>query len=262
MKTRSITCILTAISMTAVHAATTSIFDDSFSGFNNGNLNNQFNWGSQAAFSVNNGNVIVTSSSGVFARAQRFGGFRPEVGDQVRITVSDFAITGSLGIGNEDFRFGIASSPENTGAQTPQVYASVAHNASSLTIGGATDTGYNLGDQLSVVLTLTRQSSNSWSLESQINNVTDGTSVTGSATPGNENGNAGASAGLTLSQYLEADSNNKATFGMRLVGGNTGAQYNIGGVKLETIAVPEPSTSISLISALTLLILRRGRRTT
>ena len=90
MKTRSITCILTAISMTAVHAATTSIFDDSFSGFNNGNLNSQGNWGSQAAFSVNNGNVIVNSSSGVFARAQRFGGFRPEVGDQVRITVSNF----------------------------------------------------------------------------------------------------------------------------------------------------------------------------
>ena len=109
--------------MTAVsQAATTVVFDDSFGGFTDGGLNEQGNWGSQAAFTIADGSGSA-NASGTYARAQRFGAFRPEVGDQVRITVSGFSITGALGNGTDQFRIGIAALPENTGNQTPQVGA-------------------------------------------------------------------------------------------------------------------------------------------
>ena len=129
----------------------------------------------------------------------------------------------------------------------------------SLTIGGATDTAYDLGDEITVALTLTRTVADSWSLDSQITNVTDSTIFTGSATPTNLDGAAGASIGLTLGEYLDAAPGNNALFGMRLVGNNTGSTFNIGGVKLETIAVPEPSSS-ALLGLSGLLVLARRRR--
>jgi len=257
MKSKLITCAVVAALTAVSQAATTVVFDDSFGGFTDGGLNEQGNWGSQAAFTIADGSA---NASGTYARAQRFGAFRPEVGDQVRITVSGVSITGALGNGTDQVRIGIAALPENTGNQTPQVGANVALSAgTSLTIGGATDTAYDLGDEITVALTLTRTVADSWSLDSQITNVTDSTIFTGSATPTNLDGAAGASIGLTLGEYLDAAPGNNALFGMRLVGNNTGSTFNIGGVKLETIAVPEPSSS-ALLGLSGLLVLARRRR--
>ena len=258
MKSKLITCAVVAALTAVSQAATTVVFDDSFGGFTDGGLNEQGNWGSQAAFTIADGSA---NASGTYARAQRFGAFRPEVGDQVRITVSGFSITGALGNGTDQFRIGIAALPENTGNQTPQVGANVALSAgTSLTIGGATDTAYNVGDELLVALTLTRTAADAWSLDSSITNVTDGgPAFTGSATPINLDGAVGASIGLTLGEYLDAAPGNNALFGMRLVGNNTGSTFNIGGVKLETIAVPEPSSS-ALLGLSGLLVLARRRR--
>ncbi|MEJ6700849.1 MAG: PEP-CTERM sorting domain-containing protein [Akkermansiaceae bacterium] len=261
MKSKLITCAVVAALTAVSQAATTVVFDDSFTGFSNSGLSEQGNWKSQAAFTVASETAIATSG-GAFARAQRFGAFRTEVGDQVRITVSGFSITGAVGNNSEDFRLGIAATPEHTGAQTPQVAASLVHDggSTSLTIGGATDTAYNLGDELTVALTLTRTAADAWSLDSSITNVTDGgPAFTGSATPINLDGAAGASIGLTLGEYLDAAPGNNALFGMRLVGNNTGSTFNIGGVKLETIAVPEPSSS-ALLGLSGLLVLARRRR--
>ena len=260
MKSKLITCAVVAALTAVSQAATTVVFDDSFTGFSNSGLSEQGNWKSQAAFTVASETAIATSG-GAFARAQRFGAFRTEVGDQVRITVSGFSITGAVGDDSEDFRFGIAATPEHTGAQTPQVAASLVHDGgTSLTIGGATDTAYNLGDELTVALTLTRTAADAWSLDSSITNVTDGGSAfTGSATPINLKGAAGASIGLTLGEYLDEDLGNSAQFGMRLLNNATGSTFNIGGVKLETIAVPEPSSS-ALLGLSGLLVLARRRR--
>ena len=144
MNIKIITCIALASLSTTANAGL--IFSDSFSGFTDGKLNGQGNWGSQNAFEVASGSVVVTSGPSVFARAQRFSAFRPEIGDEVIITLNNFSITTSVGNNSEDFRIGIAASVENTGGQTPQVAASLIHDGStSLTIGGATDTAYKLG---------------------------------------------------------------------------------------------------------------------
>ena len=263
MNIKIITCIVLASFSTTANAGL--IFSDSFSGFTDGNLDGQGNWGSQNPFQIASGSVVVTSTAGVFARAQRFGAFRPEIGDEVIITLNDFSMTNSVGNNTEDFRIGIAASTETTGAQTPQVAASLIHDGStSLTIGGATDTAYNLGDELTVSLALTRTGADAWSLTSSITNVTDSNAVfTGSAVPTNLDGNLGASDGLTLGEYLDTDTNHKALFGMRLIGANTGSTYNIGGVSLtlnSPAVVPEPSTCLMFLSGLALGALRRGRR--
>lgn len=265
MKNKLITFVVVAVS-TALSQGATVVFDDSFAGFNDAALNGQGNWGSQAAFSVAGG-FATASANGSFARAQRFGAFRPEVGDQVRITVSGFSITGSAGNGSDQFRIGIQALPENTGTVTPQVGANLALNAgNSLSIGGATDTGYDLGDNLTLLLTFTRTAADAWSLDSQISNLSDSTVFTGSAAPTNLTGSSTAtppvgtsSNGDTLGNYLVEDPDNKAQFGMRLLGTNTGSIFSVGGVKLEVIPVPEPSSSVLLLSALMLGLTRRSR---
>lgn len=267
MKNKLITFVVVAVS-TALSQGTTVVFDDSFAGFNDAALNGQGNWGSQAAFSVAGG-FVTANNSGSFARAQRFAGFRPEVGDQVRITVSGFSISGNLGNGSDQFRIGIQALPENTGTVTPQVGANIALNAgNSLSIGGATDTGYDLGDNLTLLLTFTRTAADAWSLDSQITNLTDTTIFTGSTAPTNLTGSSTAtppvgtagSNGITLGNYLLGDSNNQAQFGMRLLANSTSSTFSIGGVKLELIPVPEPSSSVLLLSALMLGLSRRSRR--
>ena len=257
MKNNLITLLLIAASAAFSQSATV-VFDDSFAGFNDGALSGQGNWSSQAAFSIAGG-FATASASGSYSRAQRFGAFRPEVGDQVRITVSGFSISGSLGNGTDQFRIGIQAQPENTGTVTPQVGANIALNAgNSLSIGGATDTGYDLGDNLTVMLTFTRTAADAWSLDSQITNISDSAIFTGSAAPTNLNGSAGSN-GDTLGNYLLVDPDNKAQFGMRLLNNNTGSTFSVGGVKLEVIPVPEPSSSVVLLSALILGLFRRNR---
>lgn len=265
MKSKLITSLVVA-SFTAVSNAATTVFDDSFAGFNDGALNGQGNWGSQGAYSIAGG-FVTANASGAFARALRFGQFRPEVGDQVRITVSGFSITEFAGNGTEQFRIGIQALPENSGNVTPQVGANVALTAgNSLSIGGATDTAYNLGDNLTVLLTFTRTAADAWSLDSQISNLTDATIFSGSAAPTNLPGNststpeAGTSSnGDTLGNYLDENLDNRAQFGMRLLANTTNSRFNIGGVKLELIPVPEPSSSVVLLSALMIGLLRRNR---
>lgn len=240
------------------------VFDDSYSGFTDGNLNGQGNWSAQTPFEVSTGKVVVTSVTNRFARALRFGAFRPEIGNIVRITLSGFSITDAVGNGREDYRIGFAATPEHTGAQTPQVAASLEYDSTSLRIGGATVTNYDLGDQLTLELTFTRTGADTWSLDSSVTNITDGNAVfSGSGTPTNRTGDAGASSGLTLGQFLEADSDNKANFGMRLVGNGTGSTFNIGGTKLELLtapAVPEPSTSLAFILTAAYGVLGARRR--
>jgi len=265
MKSKLITSLVVAL-FTAVSNAATTVFDDSFAGFSDGALNGQGNWGSQGAYSIAGG-FVTANASGTFARALRFGQFRPEVGDQVRITVSGFSITEFAGNGTEQFRIGIQALPENSGNVTPQVGANVALTAgNSLSIGGATDTAYNLGDNLTVLLTFTRTAADAWSLDSQISNLTDTSIFTGSAAPTNLPGNststpqAGTSSnGDTLGNYLDENLDNRAQFGMRLLANTTNSRFNIGGVKLELIPVPEPSSSVVLLSALMIGLLRRNR---
>ncbi|MFD2257619.1 PEP-CTERM sorting domain-containing protein [Luteolibacter algae] len=242
-------------------AAVGLVFDSDFgSGFTDGALSTQNNWEAQASWMISGGNAQNASN---YSRARNFTTFVPAVGETVKITLTDVFVTGT-GTG-ASFAFGIAALSEHTGATTPQVSATLSLGQGTLAIGGATDTGYTMGtsssDLVNIVLSFTRTGSDAWSLASSITNTTDSQSFTGSAAPSNQTGSAGAAApsnGLTLGQYLDANSLHAARFGMRGTSSTSNDNIlNVGGVKVEV--VPEPSALLlSLVGCVGLLRRRRA----
>lgn len=236
-------------------SADIAVFNDSFAGSADGPLTGGAPlWEGQAHWNIAGG--MVTNSNS-WQRARRFGGFRAEVGESVKITLSGLSMTGT-GNGADNFAFGFQKTNEHTGIEAPQVRAGLNFGGTSLTVGGATDTGYNSGDIVDVMLTFERTGADAWSLSSMINNLTDGTMFSGSATPDNLGGMATPE---TVGQWMDADGANQILYGMR--GLNNGSNVNtlaISGIALDVIQpIPEPSAAIVFCAIGFGLITRRRK---
>lgn len=256
---RSGLVLLTLLIITSPsYAGLVNVFCDDFSSssFSDGALQGQ-GWNAQGNWTVAGGRA--GSAGTAFHRARRFAGFRVEDTEQLKITLSDVMINGSGSGSSSLFAFGFAKQNEHAGATTPQVRSELQFNGTSLSIGGATDTGYSSGESFDLMLTFTR-SGNSWGLSTMLTNNTDGTSFTG--TNANPTDLAGTVSGSneTATQWLNQSSSNILHFGMRELG-NFGNSISMAGVKVDLItieAVPEPSSAILFVSSM-LIVLRRKR---
>ncbi|MEM7559810.1 MAG: hypothetical protein AAF394_11885, partial [Planctomycetota bacterium] len=151
------------------------------------------------------------------------------------------------------FAFGVAKSNEHAGAQSPQLRGEVQFNGTSLSIGGATDTGYQSGDSVDLTLTFARTGS-SWNLETTIANNTDSTFFSGSdASPSDL---AGSVSSETVVEWMDLSASNELRFGMRELGVFNNAA-SLGSVRVERFAVPEPN---SFVIGLAFFMLRRRSR--
>lgn len=231
------------------------IFDHDFSGDADGSINGAANWNGQAPWTIASGRVVHTPIG--YSRAENFAAFAPGVGDVVEITITDLIFDGA-GAGAADiYAFGFASSPEHSGAVTPQVQARLQFDGTNLNFGGAS-IAYDAadsttdplnpvaGDSVNVTLSYTRLESGEWDLISTIDNTTDATSNTGAAiTATNEAGQTAGSAGLTVAEYLDLDISNNVQFGMRGIN-NTGGTISLAGIKVELLAAPDPGPDLGV----------------
>ncbi|MEM6883437.1 MAG: PEP-CTERM sorting domain-containing protein [Verrucomicrobiota bacterium] len=258
MKKKLITFAMTAVlACIGTTGSAQVIFNTDFGSSADGATNTVSGWESQPVWAISGGNIQFTGNS--FGRARNFGTFAPNVGDTVRVILTDLVRTGD---GGEIYRFGIANDAEHTGANTPMVGTEATWSGSNFVIGGATDTAYNSGDLLTIQMDFTRLATGSgWNLTTTINNTTDGSNfASGTAlTSFNTDGQTGAGLGLTASEYIDAAGSLR--YGMRGFGGGAGNDtLDIGGISLEVIAVPEPSTFALLgLGVLSLALLRRRK---
>ncbi|MEO0795259.1 MAG: PEP-CTERM sorting domain-containing protein [Verrucomicrobiota bacterium] len=245
----------------AVLCSGQTIFSTDFGTAPDGPISGAAGWEGQAAWTISGGNAINGAN---FSRARNLASFGIGVGDTVSVLLTDVVFTGAGNGGNDLYAFGVAALPEHTGAQTPQVRAELQFTGTSLSVGSATDTAYAAGsDVLDIQMDFVRLANGSWDLTPTITNKTDATSFVGSTIVAtNLVGNTGAAAGLTLSEYLDADPGNTARFGMRgLTSNTTDAAIAIGGISVDLVVVPEPST-YALITGLIVIgfgVIRRRK---
>ncbi|WOO43635.1 PEP-CTERM sorting domain-containing protein [Rubellicoccus peritrichatus] len=220
-----------------------TIFTTDFGAFADGPIANATGWEGQPLWTISGGNATLGST---FQRARNFSPIIPNVGDSVVVTLTDVVFTGAGNGGNTLYTFGLAAQTEHTGSQVPQVGSELEFTGTNLTVGGAVDPNYNAGsDVFNATMTFVRLNDGNWNLTSSLTNTTDAMTYNGSTiTATNLVGTSGgASDGLTLSQYLALDPGvNNALYGMR---GNTSgvdAAIAIGGVTVDFVSVPEPST--------------------
>ena len=189
------------------------VYEGNFCDFADGPLGGQGGWEAQATWMVSGG---MATSTGSFQRARQFTPFTVAVGDVIRMTI-EASFTGTPGA-SELARFGISNQPEHTGATVPQVFAGVTWNGTDLTVGGATDTGYDSGDTIQIELTITRgASSGAWQMNTRLSNTTDGTNFAAASNPADVVGSVSAS---NVWDFL--DGGGSALLGMHAFN-NTGA---------------------------------------
>jgi len=229
------------------------VFADDFSGVADGALNGVAGWDAQNAWTVSGG---MATMSGNWERGRRTAGFRTEIGEGFKISLSNLSITGT-GNGTQDiFQVGVAKSDETAGQNTPQLGTGIKLDGSNLNIAGAVDTGYDSGDSIDLMLTLTRLGSDSWAMETMITNTTDSTSFSSSNGPMNGVGNAANP--ITVGAWFDAAATNEAFFGIRGFNNANGATISVGGIQLDTIAaVPEPGSVVMFSVALGIMFRRR-----
>ena len=229
--------------LTAAHAEV--VIDDDFSTFLDGGLAGQGAWEGQPNWTVMGGQMVASNS---WQRARNLTPFSLNVDDQIKVS-ANMTIRGADD-GGVSFKVGIANESEHTGANTPQVGADVELNGTSLTIGGATDTGFDSGDEINLTLTLTRDAAiDAWMMDSMIENVTDGTMFSATSTPADS---AGQVNGLTA--WANADAGNSLRFGLRELGNNANLSFAVSTLLVETIPVPEPSSLLLLAGSLAGLV--------
>ena len=197
------------------------VYEADFSTFQTNFLGRQDGWEAQDAWVVTGG---VANNSGNWTRARQLSPITMAVGDQIRIT-TDMSFTGAPG--PEDFySMGLAKNNEDTGNNTPQVEGIVNWQGSNLSIGGATDSGYDSGDVVTMTLLFTREAmTNEWTLETMIENQNDGTCFSGMTMPTDDPGTI-----TTETAWEWLDTGDTAFFGMRNLnnsGGVTVAMNNI-----------------------------------
>ncbi|MEM9411792.1 MAG: dockerin type I domain-containing protein [Planctomycetota bacterium] len=160
------------------------IYEADFATFNTDFLANQDGWEAQNQWVVTGG---VANASGSWARARQLSPFNLAVGDNLRIT-ADLSFAGTPGAA-DFYSLGIAKSNEDTGANMPQVEGLFNWQGSALSVGGATDMGYDSGDAVTVTMLFTREATaNTWTLETMIDNTTDGTCFSGMTAPTDDPG--------------------------------------------------------------------------
>lgn len=237
------------------------VFNTDFGAASDGGMTEAAGWEGQAAWTISSGNATNAAN---YSRARNLTQFKVAVGETVVVNITDLVFTGAGNGGNSLYSFGLASELEHTGAQMPQVAAELSFTGSSLSIGGVTDTAYAAGsDIVDIELQFTRLATGSgWDLVASINNKTDGTNFNGTTIAStNIAGQTGDNAGLTLSQFLDADTtNNDARFGMRgTTGAATDAAIAIGGVSVSVIPEPGSFAMIAGLFGLGLVTVRRKR---
>ena len=163
------------------------VYDVNFCDLDLAPLDGQDGWEGQADWVVTGG---MANANGSWSRARQLSPITMAIGDQIRITAGMSFTDGGMGApGTNNFSIGMAKQTEHTGANLPQVEAIANWSGTTLTFGGATDPAYDSGDELLVTLLFTREATlNTWSLETTLENVTDGTSFTGSESPTDDPG--------------------------------------------------------------------------
>ena len=191
------------------------VYEANFCDFNTAPLGGQDGWEGQADWIVTGG---MANADGSWARARQLSPITLAVDDSIRITTEmSFTDSGMGTSGNDSFSIGLAKQNEHTGANMPQVEAIANWSGTTLNFGGATDTGYDSGDTLIVTLLFTRGAAiNEWSLETTLQNQTDGTEFTGSAVPVDDPGSV-----TTETCWEWLDTGGAAFMGMRQLNNST-----------------------------------------
>ena len=184
------------------------IYDVNFCDLATAPLGGQDGWEGQPDWVVTGG---MANANGSWTRARQLSPLTMTVGDQIRVT-AEMSFSGKAG-GTDFFSLGMAKNNEDTGANMPQVEGIANWSGTTLSFGGATDTGYDSGDTILVTMLFTREATlNSWTLDTTLENLTDATTFSGTTAPVDD---PGSTSPETLWEWL--DTGDTGFFGMRML---------------------------------------------
>lgn len=205
-----------------------------FCTFTDGALGGQGGFEGQPDWTITGGMATISAS---WSRARNIASsslFNLQVGDRLAIT-ANMSFSGTPG--PEEFvRIGFSKNNEHTGAVIAPVSGGATWVGSELSIGGATDTGYDDGDELAVSMIFTRGAAlNEWLLETTIENITDGTMFEGSTAPADAPGTV-----TTETVWEWMDAGNSGGLGMRGWNNTGGVTTSIKTLTVEKNPVTDP----------------------